>query len=163
VTLERSLLRPPPGSSLVAGAELRPPLGKTEMCRVTLEGCLPRWRCVVELVGKALFLGKATACGSNGSGYDGWPRTADASAFPAACNLDANGGEVGVDVPGACGKIVVAPGLGIVRFGMRAASLEDVVSFLEENERYAGEVARNRTVGEVVWSHGMGESWYPKG
>ena len=77
------------------GAAARVALGREgrgglSSCYAIITGCLPRWRCAVELAGKALFLGKAIACGSNGSGYGGWPRTADASAFPA--DLHGGGG-----------------------------------------------------------------------
>jgi len=46
-------------------------------------------------------MGAATAGGLE-------PPTRATSAFPAACDLDANSGEAGVDVPGARGEIVVA-------------------------------------------------------
>ena len=75
--------------------------------------------------GKVLFLVKATASRSDGSGCRGWPRTTDTGAFPVASDLDANGREAGVD--GARVEIVAAPGLGIVR-----PSLGDDVSFFSE-------------------------------
>jgi hypothetical protein len=81
----------------------------------------------VSAAGKVLFLGKATASGSDGSGCRGWPRTTDTGALPAASDLDTNDGEAGVD--GARVETVVTPGSGIVRFGMRGPSLGDDVSF----------------------------------